>query len=127
MGPEPNPEFLGEEEGDVRYKTPQADQVEARLHPTSSHLHPSLPPSAYAEREQSARTVMLRPPTSGASPMTTETTQAALATLERTERSRVAMAKGYAGDPCGECGQFTMVRNGTCLKCDTCGGTTGCS
>ena len=31
------------------------------------------------------------------------------------------------GDACGDCGQFTMVRNGTCLKCDTCGATTGCS
>ncbi|MCL1893337.1 MAG: adenosylcobalamin-dependent ribonucleoside-diphosphate reductase [Holophagaceae bacterium] len=34
---------------------------------------------------------------------------------------------GYAGDPCPECGHFTLVRNGACLKCDTCGGTTGCS
>jgi ribonucleoside-diphosphate reductase alpha chain len=41
--------------------------------------------------------------------------------------SEVARLKGYEGDPCGECGQFTMVRNGTCLKCVTCGTTTGCS
>ncbi|GGH16691.1 vitamin B12-dependent ribonucleotide reductase [Alsobacter metallidurans] len=38
-----------------------------------------------------------------------------------------ALMKGYQGDACGECGNFTLVRNGTCLKCDTCGGTTGCS
>jgi ribonucleoside-diphosphate reductase alpha chain len=38
-----------------------------------------------------------------------------------------ARLKGYEGDPCRECGQFTMVRNGTCLKCDTCGATSGCS
>ena len=38
-----------------------------------------------------------------------------------------ARMKGYEGDPCGECGNFTLVRNGTCLKCDTCGGTSGCS
>ena len=38
-----------------------------------------------------------------------------------------ARAKGYVGEACPECGNFTMVRNGTCLKCDTCGGTTGCS
>ncbi len=38
-----------------------------------------------------------------------------------------ARMKGYEGDPCGECGNFTMVRNGTCLKCDTCGSTSGCS
>jgi len=38
-----------------------------------------------------------------------------------------AKLKGYEGDACPECGNFTMVRNGTCLKCTTCGGTTGCS
>jgi len=38
-----------------------------------------------------------------------------------------ARMKGYEGEACGECGNFTMVRNGTCLKCDTCGGTSGCS
>jgi ribonucleoside-diphosphate reductase alpha chain len=43
------------------------------------------------------------------------------------ERRAEAKAKGYEGEMCGECGNFTLVRNGTCLKCDTCGGTTGCS
>ena len=38
-----------------------------------------------------------------------------------------ARAKGYVGDACGECGNMTLVRNGTCLKCETCGSTTGCS
>ncbi len=38
-----------------------------------------------------------------------------------------AIMKGYVGDSCGECGNFTLVRNGTCLKCNTCGSTTGCS
>jgi ribonucleoside-diphosphate reductase alpha chain len=38
-----------------------------------------------------------------------------------------ARIKGYEGDPCSSCGSFTLVRNGTCMKCDTCGGTTGCS
>ncbi len=42
------------------------------------------------------------------------------------ERTRARM-QGYEGDPCGECGNFTLVRNGTCLKCNTCGGTSGCS
>ncbi len=43
------------------------------------------------------------------------------------EKVRQAKLKGYEGDACRECGQFTMVRNGTCLKCDTCGTTSGCS
>ena len=40
---------------------------------------------------------------------------------------RQARAKGYEGDPCPECGSMTMVRNGSCLKCNSCGATTGCS
>jgi ribonucleoside-diphosphate reductase alpha chain len=42
-------------------------------------------------------------------------------------RRAEAKAKGYEGEMCAECGNFTLVRNGTCLKCDTCGSTTGCS
>ncbi|MBF0105022.1 MAG: vitamin B12-dependent ribonucleotide reductase [Deltaproteobacteria bacterium] len=38
-----------------------------------------------------------------------------------------AKLKGYEGDPCPDCGQFTLLRNGSCLKCDSCGATTGCS
>ncbi|SHM73022.1 vitamin B12-dependent ribonucleotide reductase [Roseibium suaedae] len=38
-----------------------------------------------------------------------------------------ARMKGYEGESCPECANFTMVRNGTCLKCDTCGSTSGCS
>ena len=34
---------------------------------------------------------------------------------------------GYTGDACPECGSMTMVRNGTCMKCITCGSTSGCS
>jgi ribonucleoside-diphosphate reductase alpha chain len=45
----------------------------------------------------------------------------------RIEQIKAARMKGYEGDSCGECGNFTLVRNGTCLKCDTCGGTSGCS
>jgi len=45
----------------------------------------------------------------------------------RLERMREARLKGYEGDACGECGNFTLVRNGTCLKCATCGSTSGCS
>src|SRR5262245_27461581 len=37
------------------------------------------------------------------------------------ERAAEARVKGYEGESCRECGNFTLVRNGTCLKCDTCG------
>ena len=49
------------------------------------------------------------------------------ATARKAEARAEAKAKGYEGEACPECMNFTMVRNGTCLKCDTCGGTTGCS
>ena len=42
-------------------------------------------------------------------------------------RRAEAKLKGYVGEACPECANFTLVRNGTCLKCDTCGSTTGCS
>ncbi len=38
-----------------------------------------------------------------------------------------AKLQGYEGDACGECGNYTLVRNGTCMKCNTCGATSGCS
>jgi hypothetical protein len=52
--------------------------------------------------------------------------------LKRSELSRYQMvqqarARGYEGDACVTCGNFTMIRNGTCLRCDSCGSTTGCS
>jgi len=43
------------------------------------------------------------------------------------KRAAEARMKGYEGDACGSCGNFTLVRNGTCMKCNTCGGTSGCS
>ncbi len=43
------------------------------------------------------------------------------------KRAAEARMKGYEGDACGSCGNFTLVRNGTCMKCNTCGSTSGCS
>jgi ribonucleoside-diphosphate reductase alpha chain len=47
-----------------------------------------------------------------------------ITTLDARTKARM---QGYEGDPCGECGNYTLVRNGTCMKCNTCGSTTGCS
>ncbi|EGP07182.1 coenzyme B12-dependent class II ribonucleotide reductase [Bradyrhizobiaceae bacterium SG-6C] len=52
---------------------------------------------------------------------------AAQAAPSKAERRAEAKARGYEGDMCTECSNFTLVRNGTCMKCDTCGSTTGCS
>lgn len=45
----------------------------------------------------------------------------------RSEQMNRAKEMGFTGDICSDCGSMTMVRNGTCLKCTTCGSTTGCS
>ena len=54
---------------------------------------------------------------------------AAAEKANNTESEKIIQAriKGYEGDPCPSCGSFTLIRNGTCMKCNTCGGTTGCS
>jgi ribonucleoside-diphosphate reductase alpha chain len=45
----------------------------------------------------------------------------------RADPAAIARLKGYEGDPCPVCGNFTLLRGGTCMKCETCGSTTGCS
>jgi ribonucleoside-diphosphate reductase alpha chain len=118
MGPEP--EYLAEEAGEVRITTPEDDAVGAHLHPTSTHLHPNVPSGQPTPATPRGAAGVVPLPRAAAM-------QGSTALLERSETVRIAMAKGYCGDPCGECGQFTMVRNGTCLKCDSCGATSGCS
>ncbi|MRX51570.1 vitamin B12-dependent ribonucleotide reductase [Paracoccus sp. S-4012] len=51
---------------------------------------------------------------------------AAVATVSMDARAKARM-QGYEGEACTECGNYTLVRNGTCMKCNTCGGTSGCS
>ena len=61
--------------------------------------------------------------------------EAEVETIARVPDGEVAVAdartkakmQGYEGDPCGDCGNYTLVRNGTCMKCNTCGATSGCS
>lgn len=60
-------------------------------------------------------------------PVKASSTSAAAKDQQEILLMRTARQKGYEGDPCPVCGNMTLVRNGTCLKCDTCGSTTGCS
>jgi len=54
------------------------------------------------------------------------TTAVASGSVSMDARTKAKM-QGYEGEACGECGNYTLVRNGTCMKCNTCGGTSGCS
>ena len=56
----------------------------------------------------------------------TTTTAVASGSVSMDARTKAKM-QGYEGEACGECGNYTLVRNGTCMKCNTCGGTSGCS
>jgi ribonucleoside-diphosphate reductase alpha chain len=78
-----------------------------------------------AGKVAAAATALLdEPATDGALALATATDEEAELLLERIRAARI---RGYEGDSCSECGNFTLVRNGTCLKCDTCGATSGCS
>ncbi|MDQ6825692.1 MAG: hypothetical protein M3Z14_00630, partial [Candidatus Eremiobacteraeota bacterium] len=118
MGPEP--EYTGEEEGEVRYTSAEAAAAGEKMHPMSSHLKPTM---------AAIPAPVIPPPTAQTSQVLVglSVTTNGNASPGRAERARVAVAKGYEGDPCRDCGQFTMIRNGTCTKCDSCGATSGCS
>jgi ribonucleoside-diphosphate reductase alpha chain len=70
------------------------------------------------------------PTTSSPGPAVEATTATSTVRLEMSDaaqRTLQAKQMGFEGDPCPECGQMMMVRNGTCLKCVSCGATSGCS
>ncbi len=104
MGPEP--EYVGEE-----------DSGEVHIIATA------LPPKAGTPATPAITTRVLEPVGAVGS--------AAVGTPAKGQivaaKTREAIAKGYSGDACTQCGGFTLVRNGTCLKCDSCGTTSGCS
>ena len=102
MGPEPD--FIAEEDGEVTYRPVSVQPARAALStPKSEPVAVTVAPAPSAGMQQRG---LLQPVA---------------------EKTREALAKGYSGDACGTCGQFTLVRNGTCLKCDSCGSTSGCS
>ena len=110
MGPEAQDDYIAEEEGEVNVRPVGVAEM---LHPVSTHLHPGQEPSPAPPP--------IVPTTFGGAGRT------ATALLARTEAINASKAKGYTGNACSECGQLTMVRNGACEKCDSCGATSGCS
>jgi len=124
------PEFVAEETMDhgavpARARGNGHGKQQANGHGAEHERHPepALPSPAPAAERGFSRVTAIQ----------TERTSALLVEAARSplwthaEQSRRARLLGYEGDACGECGQFTLVRNGTCLKCNTCGATTGCS
>jgi len=111
-------EYVSEEDGGVQVRTAG---IAERLHPVSTHLHPGKNEPAPSQPVASAASASAAP----APAMTRGSTATAM--MSKTEAVSASKAKGYTGNACGECGQLTMVRNGSCEKCDNCGATSGCS
>ena len=108
MGPEP--EYVAEELGDVHYVSPTA------LGPKAAP--PSTPAIATRVPE----------PVGAVAPAPSPRQQAWSSRARSSPRKHAKRSRrATAGDACTQCGQFTLVRNGTCLKCDSCGTTSGCS
>ncbi|MGA9945764.1 MAG: vitamin B12-dependent ribonucleotide reductase [Candidatus Cybelea sp.] len=120
MGPEAQEEYVAEEEAGVQVRP--VGLVE-KLHPVSAHLHPGQEPHQGASPsiapDPPAQAPAHQPSSNGGG--------TAVAILARTQAINASKAKGYTGNACLECGQLTMVRNGACEKCDSCGATSGCS
>ncbi|PRY26607.1 ribonucleoside-diphosphate reductase class II [Aliiruegeria haliotis] len=60
-------------------------------------------------------------------PETSASAETAVGSVSAMDDRTKARMQGYEGEACGECGNYTLVRNGTCMKCNTCGATSGCS
>ncbi len=105
----------------------------ARLHARlSEHTSSAATALAVPELEAVAGFAEAEQPGFDYDPAVTALAEPLPATSSDQQKDRAAQMvearmKGYEGESCGECGNFTMVRNGTCLKCDTCGSTSGCS
>ena len=110
--------------GLLRGKTERFKLVDGNEATSSAEAAGSAPTAAMP----SSTTTMLKPETQ-VLPTAAPQVGKAETKAEPSKADQIALArmKGYEGESCSECGNFTMVRNGTCLKCDTCGSTSGCS
>ena len=94
----------------------------------------SISSTGYLRKRLPQELMTLKPSVEGA-PMALDVTTEADAVVSEPvaapvttmdERTKAKM-QGYEGEACGDCGNYTLVRNGTCMKCNTCGATSGCS
>ncbi len=103
--------------------TPQAEAMRTQQQEVTG-LYGDTPVTVGATAlSMDANIVTMRAPAIGSAPAEPVLTKSEL----YKQRMSEAKLRGYEGTSCSECHNFTMVRNGTCLKCDTCGSTSGCS
>ncbi|WP_322893640.1 MULTISPECIES: vitamin B12-dependent ribonucleotide reductase [unclassified Yoonia] len=114
----------GEAEGVSNVRTPSENAASRSL-----EVLKQISSTGYLRKRMPQDLMALQSSTAPASLVTGSATLQTLVvetTSSLTARDKAKM-QGYEGDPCGECGNYTLVRNGTCMKCNTCGGTSGCS
>ena len=114
----------GEAEGVSNVRTPSENAASRSLEvlkqiSSTGYLRKRMPQDLMAWQGNTAPAPLV----TGTATLTAVATQTVSALSARDK----AKMQGYEGDPCGECGNYTLVRNGTCMKCNTCGGTSGCS
>jgi ribonucleoside-diphosphate reductase alpha chain len=135
--PHDEPSFEDEEIVEERMVSDDNDGFESSLIPRSNHLDLS---GSNGNGNGKGRSGGARPSNgngAGSKPASEPPSHpwqktAASAVADPSARARMraveeARKKGFEGDPCPICNSMTLVRNGTCLSCLTCGGTTGCS
>ncbi len=103
--------------------------IDEEITTKASSDHIQVTPDFESEEVISERTIVLDRKSSPRETSSKPKTKVVAQTKVSSEVREMIRAKqqGYTGDICPECGSMTMVRNGTCLKCNTCGATTGCS
>ena len=104
---------------------PAAEEVQAyrreyeeRAKELAEEIASDNPPDLFESDEPSATTALFSDKAEA---------EASAAKAIAAARRQQSLMQGYTGNECAECHNFTMVRNGTCEKCDTCGSTSGCS
>ena len=120
----------GEQEGVTNVQAPSEVAASKSLEvlkqiSSTGYLRKRMPQELVVLNGGAATPVASRDVAVAAQTSVTETSTVAVAT-SLTARDKAKM-QGYEGEACGECGNYTLVRNGTCMKCNTCGGTSGCS
>jgi ribonucleoside-diphosphate reductase alpha chain len=91
---------------------------------STGYLRKRLPQELMTLKPSAEGAPMALDVTTEADAVVSEPVAAPLTTMD--ERTKAKM-QGYEGEACGDCGNYTLVRNGTCMKCNTCGATSGCS
>jgi ribonucleoside-diphosphate reductase alpha chain len=91
---------------------------------STGYLRKRLPQELMTLKPSVEGTPMALDITTEADAVVSEPVAAPVTTMD--ERTKAKM-QGYEGEACGDCGNYTLVRNGTCMKCNTCGATSGCS